>query len=72
MEIQVKSLRKDYKLVHYTNQKAAGLDRIKPVILQELSVELAPLIKVLFERSIDSGATYMELIQCLTYIQEGG
>ena len=37
-------------------KKAAGPDRIKPVILQELRVELAPIIKVLFERSLESGA----------------
>ena len=37
-------------------KKAAGPDRTKPVILQELRVELAPIIKVLFERSLESGA----------------
>ena len=37
-------------------KKAAGQDRIKPVILQELWVELAPIIKVLFERSLESCA----------------
>ena len=37
-------------------KKAAGPDRIKPVILQELRVELAPIIKVLFERSLESSA----------------
>ena len=37
-------------------KKAAGPDRIKPVVLQELRVELAPILKVLFERSLESGA----------------
>ena len=37
-------------------KKAAGPDRIKPVVLQELREELAPIVKVLFERSLDSGA----------------
>ena len=37
-------------------KKAAGPDRIKPVILQELRVKLAPTIKVLFERSLESVA----------------
>ena len=37
-------------------KKAAGPGRIKTVILQELRVELAPIIKVLFERSLESGA----------------
>ena len=37
-------------------KKAAGSDRIKPVILQGLRVELAPIVKVLFERSLGSGA----------------
>ena len=34
----------------------AGPDRIKPVVLQELRVELAPILKLLFERSLESGA----------------
>lgn len=37
-------------------KKAAGPDKIKPVVLQELREELAPILKVLFERSLDSGA----------------
>ena len=37
-------------------KKAAGPDRIKPVILQELRVELAPIVKALFERFLGSGA----------------
>ena len=37
-------------------KKAAGPDRIKPVVLQELREELAPIVKVLFERSLESGA----------------
>ena len=52
-------------------KKAAGPDRIKPVILQELRVELAPIIKVLFERSLESGAVPL-IWKCLAYIQEGG
>ena len=40
-------------------QKAAGPDKIKPVIIQELRVELAPIIKVLFERSLKSGAVQL-------------
>ena len=37
-------------------KKPAGQDKIKPVILQELSFELVPILKVLFECSIESGA----------------
>ena len=37
-------------------KKAAGPDRIKPVVLQELREELAPILQVLFERSLQSGA----------------
>ena len=40
-------------------KKAAGPDRIKPVILQELRVELAPIIKVLFEHSLESCAVLL-------------
>ena len=35
-------------------KKAAGPDKIKPVILQELRSELVPILKILFERSIES------------------
>ena len=37
-------------------QKAAGPDIIKPVILQDLRVELATIVKALFEHSLESGA----------------
>ena len=36
-------------------KKAAGPDKIKPVMLQELREELAPILKILFERSIQNG-----------------
>ena len=35
--------------------KAAGPDKIRPLILKELRVELAPIIKIIFERSLDTG-----------------
>ena len=35
--------------------KAAGPDKIRPLILKELRVELAPIIKVIFERSLETG-----------------
>ena len=50
-EAGILNLLKD--LVH---KKAAGPDRIKPVCLQELRVELAPIIKVSFEHSLEYGA----------------
>ena len=37
-------------------KKAAGSDRIKPVFLQELRAELVPILKVIFERSLESSA----------------
>ena len=43
-------------LINLIPKKAEGPDKIKPVILQELREELAPIVKVLFERSIESGA----------------
>ena len=43
-------------LINLIPKKAEDPDRIKPVILQELREELAPIVKVLFERSIESGA----------------
>ena len=39
-------------LINLIPKKAAGPDRIKRVILQELREELAPIVKVLFERSL--------------------
>ena len=36
--------------------KAAGPDKITPVILQEFRSDLVPILKVLFERYIESGA----------------
>ena len=35
--------------------KAAGPDSIRPILLKELKVELAPIIKVIFERSLQTG-----------------
>ena len=35
--------------------KAAGPDKIRPLILKEQRVELAPIIKVIFERSLETG-----------------
>ena len=32
--------------------KAAGLDKLKPILMKELSEEIAPIIQVIFERSI--------------------
>ena len=33
----------------------SGPDKIRPLILKELRVELAPIIKVIFERSLETG-----------------
>ncbi|MEW8548673.1 MAG: reverse transcriptase family protein, partial [Candidatus Thiodiazotropha sp.] len=35
--------------------KAAGPDKLKPIVLQTLHKELAPLLKIIFQRSLDSG-----------------
>ena len=35
--------------------KAAGPDRLKPVLLKELREEIAPIVQVIFERSIQTG-----------------
>ena len=35
--------------------KAAGPDRLKPILLKELSEEIAPIIQVIFERSLQTG-----------------
>ena len=35
--------------------KAAGPDQFKPIVLQKLHAELAPIIQVIFQKSLDSG-----------------
>ena len=35
--------------------KAAGPDKIRPLVLKELREEISPIIKVIFDRSIDMG-----------------
>ena len=36
--------------------KAAGPDEIKPIVLRELRVEIAPVIQLIFEKSLAIGA----------------
>ncbi|MCG8032702.1 MAG: reverse transcriptase domain-containing protein [Candidatus Thiodiazotropha taylori] len=36
--------------------KAAGPDRIKPLLLQKLSLEIAPILQVIFTKSLDEGS----------------
>ena len=35
--------------------KASGLDEIKPVVLKELGNEIAPVIKIIFRKSVQTG-----------------
>jgi hypothetical protein len=35
--------------------KAAGPDRIKPLVLKELAIEIAPILRYIFQRSLDTG-----------------
>ena len=35
--------------------KAAGPDRLKPLLLKELREEIAPIIQIIFERSLKTG-----------------
>ena len=35
--------------------KAAGPDKFKPIVLQKLQKELAPILQLIFQRSIDTG-----------------
>ena len=44
------------KLLHnLTPGKAAGPDKLKPLLLRELRDEIAPIIKVIFDRSLQTG-----------------
>ena len=39
--------------------KAAGPDKFKPIALQTLHKELAPILQLIFQRSIDTGSFQM-------------
>ena len=43
--------------------KAAGLDQLEPLLLKELKEEIAPIIQVIFERSIKTGKLPAVLVQ---------
>ena len=44
------------KLLHNLKPgKAAGQDKLKPILLKELSEEIAQIIQVIFEHSIQTG-----------------
>ena len=43
--------------------KAAGPDKIRPLILKELKEEISPIIQVIFERSIETGKLPIEWCQ---------
>ena len=46
------------KLLHNLKPgKAAGPDMLKPLLLRELRDEIAPIIKVIFDRSLQGGFT---------------
>ena len=51
--------RKHVKIRHFRNVtfvvKAAGPDQFKPIVLQTLHAELAPILQVIFQKSLDSG-----------------
>ena len=45
----------DKLLVCLNPHKAAGPDKFKPIVLQTLHKELAPILQLIFQRSIDTG-----------------
>ena len=45
----------DKLLVGLNPHKAAGPDKFKPIVLQTLHKELAPILQVIFQRSLDTG-----------------
>ena len=42
-------------LVGLNPHKAAGPDKFKPIVLQTLHKELAPILQLIFQRSLDTG-----------------
>ena len=54
-QIQI-SVKGTEKLLKSLNpHKAAGPDQFKPIVLQTLHAELAPILQVIFQKSLDSG-----------------
>ena len=47
--------------------KAAGSDKIRPQILKEFRVELAPIIKVIFERSLETGKLPTDCVKHMSH-----
>ena len=45
----------DKLLVGLNPHKAAGPDKFKPIVLQTLHKELAPILQLIFQRSLDTG-----------------
>ena len=45
----------DKLLVCLNSHKAAGPDKFKPIVLQTLHKGLAPILQLIFQRSIDTG-----------------
>ena len=45
----------DKLLVGLNPHKAAGPDKFKPIVLQTLQNELAPILQLIFQRSLDTG-----------------
>ena len=45
----------DKLLVGLNPNKAAGPDKFKPIVLQTLHKELAPILQLIFQRSLDTG-----------------
>ena len=52
-QISVKGTEKLLKSLN--PHKAAGPDQFKPIVLQTLHAELAPILQVIFQKSLDSG-----------------
>ena len=44
----------DKLLVGFNSHKAAGTDKLKPVVLQTLHKDLAPVLQPIFQRSLDT------------------
>ena len=53
IQISVKGIEKLLKSLN--PHKAAGPDQFKPIVLQTLHAELAPILQVIFQKSLDSG-----------------
>lgn len=65
LEISLNGIQKLLKILK--PGKAAGPDKIKPILLEELREKITPIVKVSFERSLQIGKLPADWVKCKCY-----